>query len=165
MVGRVVSAQPPWSTATSTSTEPSRIAPIISRVMTFGAAEPGTSTAPMTRSDSASVSASVTALDFRVAARFPKMSSSARIRAALFSRIVTSEPSPTAILAAFSPTTPPPTTAVRPRGTPGTPPSRIPEPPQVRCRWWAPSWMAIRPATSLIGVSSGRLPSSEVIVS
>jgi hypothetical protein len=45
-----VSKQPPWSMATSTSTEPGFIVFSMSRVTSFGAAAPGTSTAPITRS-------------------------------------------------------------------------------------------------------------------
>src|SRR5215218_7713035 len=52
VVGRDVSKHPPWSIATSTTTAPSFIAAIISRVTSFGASAPGISTAPMTRSDS-----------------------------------------------------------------------------------------------------------------
>ena len=40
----------------------------------------------------------------------------------------------------------------------GTPASKIPRPSWGRSRYLAPSWMLIRPATSLIGVSSGRSP-------
>jgi hypothetical protein len=42
--------------------------------------------------------------------------------------------------------------------TPGTPPSRMPLPPNTFSRYFAPSCTAIRPATSLIGVSSGSSP-------
>ena len=40
--------------------------------------------------------------------------------------------------------------------TPGTPQTRTPRPPPGRIRWWEPISGAIRPATSLIGVSSGK---------
>ena len=50
-------------------------------------------------------------------------------------------------------------------GTPGTPPSRMPRPSNGRSRYFAPSWMLIRPATSLIGVSSGSVPFASLIVS
>ncbi len=43
--------------------------------------------------------------------------------------IVTSAPSPTAILAAFVPACPPPMIVTLPRLTPGTPASKIPLPP------------------------------------
>ncbi len=53
VVGLLVSKQPPWSMAMSTTTLPGRIAAIISRVTNLGAFAPGTSTAPMTTSASA----------------------------------------------------------------------------------------------------------------
>ena len=56
--------QPPWSTATSTTTEPGFISLISSSVTSFGAFAPVTSTAPMTRS--ASVTASCDVLRVRV---------------------------------------------------------------------------------------------------
>ena len=49
--------------------------------------------------------------------------------------------------------------------TPGTPPRRMPRPSNGRSRYFAPSWMLIRPATSLIGVNSGRLPRASLMVS
>jgi hypothetical protein len=39
--------------------------------------------------------------------------------------------------------------------TPGTPQMSVPFPPPARMRWCAPMSGAIRPATSLIGVSRG----------
>ena len=50
VVGLDVSAQPPWSIATSTKTELSFIVGSISRVMSFGASAPGMRTAPIVRS-------------------------------------------------------------------------------------------------------------------
>ena len=50
MVGREVSAQPPWSMATSTITEPGFIALTVAAVISLGAAAPGTSTEPTTTS-------------------------------------------------------------------------------------------------------------------
>ncbi len=81
------------------------------------------------------------------------------------SRMVTSAPMPTATLAALVPTTPPPMMVTRPRRTPGTPPRRMPLPPCAFSRHAAPTWMAILPATSLIGLSSGSEPSSSWMVS
>ncbi len=49
--------------------------------------------------------------------------------------------------------------------TPGTPPSRMPLPPNTFSRYFAPSCTAIRPATSLIGVSSGSSPVDSCTVS
>ena len=52
-MGRLVSKHPPWSMAMSTTTLPGRIAAIISRLTSLGALAPGTSTAPITTSASA----------------------------------------------------------------------------------------------------------------
>jgi len=52
VVGRLVSKQPPWSIAMSTSTAPGFIVRTISRVTSFGAAAPAINTAPITRSAS-----------------------------------------------------------------------------------------------------------------
>ncbi|CKG68271.1 Uncharacterised protein [Streptococcus pneumoniae] len=79
--------------------------------------------------------------------------------------IVTSAPSPTAILAAFVPACPPPMIVTLPRLTPGTPASKIPLPPLFFSRNCAPICAAIRPATSLIGASNGRERFSNCTVS
>ena len=50
VVALEVSKQPPWSIATSTNTEPGFMAAICSRLRSLGAAAPGISTAPTTRS-------------------------------------------------------------------------------------------------------------------
>ena len=81
------------------------------------------------------------------------------------SMIETRAPSPAAIFAAWVPTTPPPRTSTLAGSTPGTPPSRIPDPPWGRSRYLAPAWIAIRPATSLMGVRSGSEPRSGPTVS
>ncbi len=72
---------------------------------------------------------------------------------------------PIAIAAALKPTTPPPITITLAAGTPGTPPSSTPRPPRGRSRKKAPAWVAILPATSLIGASSGSRPWASVTVS
>ena len=78
---------------------------------------------------------------------------------------VTSPPIPVATKIALLPTTPPPMTATFAGVTPGTPPSKTPRP------WWAiskqvaPACTAMRPATWLMGASSGRPPLSSVTVS
>ena len=51
-MGREVSAQPPWSMQTSTSTDPGRILLTRSRLISLGARLPGISTEPTTRSAS-----------------------------------------------------------------------------------------------------------------
>ncbi len=56
------------------------------------------------------------------------------------------------------PTTPPPMIITVAAATPGTPPSRIPRPPRGFSSMKAPACVAILPAISLIGASSGRRP-------
>ena len=72
--------------------------------------------------------------------------------------MTTFAPSPAATLAALVPTTPAAQHHDVRRRTPGTPPSRIPRPIIGFSRYFAPSWMLIFPAISLIGVSSGSVP-------
>ena len=81
------------------------------------------------------------------------------------SRIATAAPKPAATLAALAPTVPPPRIVIWAGCTPGTPPSRMPRPICGRSRYLAPSWMLIRPATSLMGVNSGSRPCSSRSVS
>ena len=52
-----------------------------------------------------------------------------------------------------------------PAATPGTPGSNTPEPPCASSSAWAPAWIDMRPATALIGASSGRPPRASVTVS
>src|SRR5437588_251417 len=61
----------------------------------------------------------------------------------LVSSTTTSACMPSAILAAFMPTTPAPSTATLPAGTPETPPSSTPRPPCIRSKQCAPTWGAI----------------------
>ena len=75
--------------------------------------------------------------------------------AKLKSNMVTSAPRPAAIFAALVPTTPPPSIITFAGLTPGTPPKSMPRPPEGFSKYLAPSWMAIRPATSDIGTKSG----------
>src|SRR2546430_4794520 len=49
--------------------------------------------------------------------------------------------------------------------TPGSPRTNIPLPPYTFSRYFAPACTAIRPATSLIGVSKGRSPEGSCTVS
>ena len=63
------------------------------------------------------------------------------------------------------PATPAPRMTTLAQRTPGTPQTSTPRPPAGRIRWWAPISGAIRPATSLIGVSSGSEPSASRTVS
>ena len=72
---------------------------------------------------------------------------------------------PIAMNAAFIPTTPPPITSTVAAATPGTPPSRMPRPPSGFSSMNAPACVAILPATSLIGASSGSRPSPSTTVS
>ena len=76
-----------------------------------------------------------------------------------------SAPRPAAIRAACVPTTPPPITAILLGATPGTPPISLPIP-SADFRKAAPAAsIASRPATSLIGASSGSPPWASVTVS
>ena len=70
---------------------------------------------------------------------------------------------PNAITAAFKPAIPPPITTTLPGDTPGTPAKRTPLPPLGFKRASAPTCVAIRPATSLIGTSSGSAPSTSTV--
>ena len=132
MVAREFSKQPPWSIAMSTSTEPGRMDSTISAVTSFGAAAPGISTEPITRSASATVSPMFRWDEASVRIRPWWTASSCASRSREMSRTVTSAPMPAAITAAASPATPPPITATRARRVPGTPPISTPEPP---CGW------------------------------
>ena len=69
------------------------------------------------------------------------------------------------MVAAWVPDTPPPSTTTSAGGTPGTPPSRTPRAARGALEECAPTCGASRPATSDIGVSSGRPPDGEVTVS
>ena len=77
----------------------------------------------------------------------------------------TRAPMPSATIAALVPTTPPPMIRTLPGATPGTPGSSTPEPPWASSSECAPAWIDIRPATALIGASSGRPPRASVTVS
>ena len=79
--------------------------------------------------------------------------------------MVTLAPIPTAILAELMPTTPPPIITTCAGSTPGTPPNKTPCPPCGFSRKRAPTCTAMRPATSLIGVSRGKLRSGSCTVS
>ena len=67
--------------------------------------------------------------------------------------------------AACVPTTPPPSTTTLAGFTPGTPPISTPRPPVGRRSAIAAASIESRPATSLIGASSGRPPCASVTVS
>jgi hypothetical protein len=56
VVAREVSQQPPWSIATSTMAAPGFMVASMARLTRFGASAPGTSTAPITMSASATSS-------------------------------------------------------------------------------------------------------------
>ena len=97
------------------------------------------------------------------ATRPTKISSRTLSRGIERSRIMTSAPRPAAIRAACVPTTPPPRTAIARRNT-GNPTDQLPA--IRRSSYAAPAAsMASRPATSLIGASSGRPPWASVTVS
>lgn len=137
----------------------------MSRVTSRGALAPTISTAPITRSASATVHSTLYRLDATVLTRPPKTSSRRRSRSRSMSRTVTSAPMPAATLAALVPTTPAPRIVTLPGSTPATPARRTPRPPDSFSSALAPAWMLIRPATSLIGVRSGRVRSGSSMVS
>ena len=83
----------------------------------------------------------------------------------LVSKTNTSASIPIAMKAAFMPTAPPPMTITLAAATPGTPPSRMPRPPSGFSSMKAPAWVAILPAISLIGASSGSRPRASSTVS
>ena len=104
------------------------ISPSCSRVTTCGARPPWTSTAPITRSASGSISSIASVEEYTVEARPPNATSSSRSRSIERSNTNTSACMPIAMKAAFIPTTPPPITSTVAAATPGTPPSRMPAP-------------------------------------
>ena len=157
--------QPPWSTATSTITDRAFIARTICSLTTTGARPPGTSTAPMTRSASATLRSMAPRLEASVMIRPLWIWSTQRSRSRFLSISTTSASMPAAIQAAFHPTLPAPITTTRAGRTPGAPPISTPRPPLWRSRKWAPCCGARRPATSLIGASSGSEPSGSCTVS
>ncbi len=157
--------QPPWSTATSTITLPGFIVVIISRVTSLGALAPLTNTAPTTKSARRTARATLNGVEYQVVKLPCNMVLRVRIRSRLISIRVTSAPIPSASWAAWVPTTPPPRMTTLAGRTPGMPPNSFPRPPSCRSRYWAPIWIDIRPATSLIGVSSGSVPLGNSTVS
>ena len=151
--------------ATSTITEPFFIATRSCRVTSRGALAPGISTAPTTRSACRICSRTVWASLYSVCTFAGITSSRYRSRSRFTSISMTFAPSPAATFAALVPTTPAPRITTCAGETPGTPPSRIPRPIIGFSRYFAPSWMLIFPAISLIGVRSGSVPFLSLIVS
>ena len=101
----------------------------ISRVTSLGAAAPGTSTAPITRSAWMTDRSMASTVENSVVSLAPKTSSSSRRRSMERSITVTLASMPTAMRAAWVPETPPPMITTRAGATPGTPPRRMPAPP------------------------------------
>ena len=117
----------------STSTLPVFIVFTMSRVISLGAAAPGTSTAPISRSARRTTWTSASWVEKMV--RAPgSCTAMRRSTSAERSTTVTVAPMPSAMVAAWVPETPPPSTTTSPGGTPGTPPSSTPRPPKVRSR-------------------------------
>ena len=165
VVSRLVAMQPPWSIATSTITDPGFMRRTSSSSTRVGARPPGNSTAPISRS-APGTSRSIRALLLtRVTMRPRRSDSSTRSFWGERSSRNTSASMAAAIRAAFQPTVPAPSTTTRAGRTPVQPPIRMPRPPWGFSNRCAPTWAASRPATSLIGASSGRLPSSSCTVS
>src|SRR5699024_871782 len=103
-------------------------------VTNFGAAAPGMSTAPMTRSASRSSSAIVTGSEIWVRTRPWYCSSICCSTCGSKSNTVTSACNPAAIATAEAPTWPPPITTTRAGLVPGTPGRSTPRPPSVDLR-------------------------------
>ena len=101
MVGRDVSAHPPWSIATSQKTDPFFIARSESRVISFGARAPGIRTAPITTSALVTDSSISSVEDMTRLTRPERISARCRMRSIERSRIVTFAPSPSAMTAAL----------------------------------------------------------------
>ena len=72
---------------------------------------------------------------------------------------------PMAVRRALVPAQRPPMITTHAAATPGTPPSSMPRPPCSSSRQWAPAWIDMRPATSLMGASRGSPPWLSVTVS
>jgi len=151
--------------ATSTITEPGFIVFSMSRVTSFGAAAPGTSTVPISRSARRTSSSIAERVENTVEIEVPNWLARRFSASAERSTTVTCAPMPTAIVAAWVPDTPPPRITTSAAGTPGTPPSSTPRPPCAFSSACAPTCGASRPATSDIGVSSGSEPFAAVTVS
>nr|WP_287393697.1 hypothetical protein [Candidatus Microthrix sp.] len=146
-------------------TAPGFIVFTISSDTTTGALPPATSTAPISRSASAAVRSTWPRLAVSVRTRPLWISSTQRSRSTDLSSRSTSASRPAAVRAAFQPTLPAPMTATRAGRTPGTPPISTPRPPWCRSSRLAPTCTDMRPATSLIGASSGRAPEAVCTVS
>ena len=96
MVGREVSAQPPWSIATSTMTEPGFIALTVAAEISFGAAAPGISTVPITRSARRHTASTASRVENTVRTRAPSWFAMRRSASGLRSTTVTVAPMPDA---------------------------------------------------------------------
>ena len=107
-------------------------------------------------SASARISSICSRFDIASVTRPSSAISRSRIRSTDLSSTHTSACMPSAMIAELRPTTPPPRITTFAGGTPGTPPSRMPRPPCAFSSDQAPICGASRPATSLIGASSGR---------
>jgi len=151
--------------AMSTSTAPGFMVLSMARVTSLGAVAPGTSTAPITRSAVCTASSTAAEVEYRVRINPLNCLSSSASRGLLRSNTVTIARIPTAISAACVPDTPPPRITTFAGATPGTPPSKIPRPRRVFIDAQAATCIDIRPATWLMGTSSGRRPASSVTVS
>ncbi len=119
--------------AMSTMTLLGFIEATISRVTSFGAAAPGTSTAPTRRSARRRMAPSASRVE-KMVRRPGNCAASRRSTSAERSTTNTVAPMPSAMVAACVPDTPPPSTTTSAGGTPGTPPRSTPRPPAARSR-------------------------------
>ena len=146
-------------------TAPGFMALTVSAVISFGAAAPGISTDAITRSARRQSVSIASLVENTVRTRAPSSFATRRSTSGLRSMTVTVAPMPALISAAWLPATPPPRITTSAGATPGTPPSNTPRPPFSFSRQRAPTCGAMRPATSDIGVSNGRVPCELVTVS
>src|SRR5205085_1971970 len=144
--------QPPWSIEMSTMTEPGFIARTNWRRTSFGAAAPGTSTAPIRRSAETTSRSMFSTVENSVCSCEPNCMSSSYRRGSERSMTVTCASRPIAIRAALVPETPPPKMTTLAAATPGTPPSRIPSPPRPSSRQCAPTCTDLRPGRFVCAV-------------
>ena len=112
---------------------------LIGAVLVAGARAPATSTAPISRSASASTRSIAPRFDASVVVRPMQICSMYRKRSRFLSRMITSACMPAAIHAALYPTLPAPITTTFAGRTPGAPPINTPRPPCGRSRKCAPA--------------------------
>jgi len=165
----MVSTQPPWSTAISTITLPFRMDSTCWAETRCGVLAPGTSTAPISRSASATACATFSGNGYMVVTFAPTLRMDSSFWYFL-SNTVTLAPRLAATSTALEPALPAPITTTWPLSVPGTPPRSRPLPPSDWNNRLMPWCTARRPAMSLMGARIGSPPvfctvSKEIAVS